>query len=293
MGFGLRSAAPRVRDGLAGDVARGLVDPSSPEAIRRSTDLAGLLTLPAAEPDPSVFLASKNPRLYNPPAVPPRPFEADYPRGAPSDASGKLIFDIEGRPLGARYVVGRNMVGGPEEAISPAQSIAVGTAAIGASPQTVAARAISGDAGRLVRTIDPATGSPQYNIILDRGLPASAAPLVASHEVAHAIDLLSGEIPTEGLNAELRIVYNALNNPQSHGKPFGPENNGYSGQQVQRELMAEAIRAYMANPAYLKGAAPKTSAAIRAAVNANCGPADTVRSRRASTWCGLTQPSQK
>jgi hypothetical protein len=33
---------------LPGDVARGLVDPNSPEAIRRSTDLAGLLTLPAA-----------------------------------------------------------------------------------------------------------------------------------------------------------------------------------------------------------------------------------------------------
>lgn len=33
---------------LPGDVARRLVDPSSPEAIRRSTDLAGLLTLPAA-----------------------------------------------------------------------------------------------------------------------------------------------------------------------------------------------------------------------------------------------------
>lgn len=36
---------------LPGDVARGLVDPNSPEAIRRSTDLAGLLTLPnGAEP---------------------------------------------------------------------------------------------------------------------------------------------------------------------------------------------------------------------------------------------------
>ena len=40
---------------LPGDVAKGLVDPNSPEAIRRSTDLAGLLTLPSvggeASPD--------------------------------------------------------------------------------------------------------------------------------------------------------------------------------------------------------------------------------------------------
>lgn len=34
---------------LPGDVARGLVDPNSPEAVRRSTDLAGLLTLPAVD----------------------------------------------------------------------------------------------------------------------------------------------------------------------------------------------------------------------------------------------------
>jgi hypothetical protein len=32
--------------------------------------------------------------------------------------------------------------------------------------------------------------------------------------------------------------------------------------------MAEAIRAYMADPNYLKTVAPKTAAAIRAAVNA-------------------------
>ena len=34
---------------LPGDVARGLVDPNSPEAVRRSTDLAGMLTLPTLD----------------------------------------------------------------------------------------------------------------------------------------------------------------------------------------------------------------------------------------------------
>ena len=49
---------------LPGDVARGLVDPSSPEAIRRSTDLAGLLTLSAAggEANPDIMGAMSGAR---------------------------------------------------------------------------------------------------------------------------------------------------------------------------------------------------------------------------------------
>ena len=38
---------------------------------------------------------------------------------------------------------------------------------------------------------------------------------------------------------------------------------------VAREYIAEAIRAYLTNPNYLKTAAPRTAAAIRAAVNPN------------------------
>ena len=75
---------------------------------------------------------------------------------------------------------------------------------------------------------------------------------------------MSGKITSDGLNSELRSVCDNLNNPQSYGKPFGPENNGYSGPAVQRELVAEAIRAYMANPGYLKTVAPKTGALANA-----------------------------
>src|SRR5262249_56933557 len=39
------------------------------------------------------------PMIYNPPPKPPRPFEADYPHGAPADATRRLTQDIEGRPL--------------------------------------------------------------------------------------------------------------------------------------------------------------------------------------------------
>lgn len=47
--------------------------------------------------------------------------------------------------------------------------------------------------------------------------------MVLAHELGHVIDQTAGEISTEGLSKELRSVYNDLNNPQSHGKRFGPE----------------------------------------------------------------------
>jgi len=264
---------------LPGDVLTGKTDPNSMEAIQRSASLAGLSVFPALEEgvEPYATLASKSPRMYNPPSVPMRPFEADYPAGGVADETGKLLSDIEGRPLGAKYIAGRNMVGGGEEALSPTQSYEVGAHLSGSLPVAVAPRAIGGDAGRLVRTINPETGLPEYQIFLNKNLSKQQADLVSAHELAHAIDQLAGQIPSAGLNDELRGVYNNLNNPQNYGKPFGPENNGYKGANIQRELMAEAIRAYMKSPTYLKTVAPKTAGAIRAAVNSNPRLSNTIQ----------------
>jgi hypothetical protein len=73
----------------------------------------------------------------------------------------------------------------------------------------------------------------------------------------------------EGLDDELRVIYNDLNNPQTYGKKFGPEQNRYSGPQVRDELVAEAVRAYMSDPNYMKSVAPETAARIREVVNSN------------------------
>ena len=48
-----------------------------------------------------------------------------------------------------------------------------------------------------------------------------------------------------------------------------PQRHGYDSEEVPREYMAEAIRAYMTDPNYFKTVAPKTAAAIRAKVNAH------------------------
>ena len=86
-----------------------------------------------------------------------------------------------------------------------------------------------------------------------RGLSPAAAEKVIAHEFGHLVDDIAGRVPSAGLNAELRRVYNTLNTGQERTRHLtGPQHMGYRGDDVPKELMAEAIRAYMANPSYLK-----------------------------------------
>jgi hypothetical protein len=92
-------------------------------------------------------------------------------------------------------------------------------------------------------------------------------------------------INQDDINDELRCVYNDCNNPDLNKarqvnldvdpsdrpeyQDFGPEQRECFGADAQAELMAEAIRAYMQSPNYLKTVAPNVAARIRAAVNPN------------------------
>ncbi|SDP16934.1 hypothetical protein [Phyllobacterium sp. OV277] len=117
------------------------------------------------------------------------------------------------------------------------------------------------------------------------------------HMLGHIIDHRAGQpcrndsdemisaINQDGINDELRHVYNDCNNPELNKarqvnrdvdpsdrleyRDFGPEQRGCFGADAQAELMAEAIRTYMQNPNYLKTVAPNVAARIRAAVNPN------------------------
>lgn len=213
-------------------------------------------------------LESRSANIYDPLAMKPRPFEADYPQGAHSDEVGRFTLDMDGRPLTGRFVAGRTATGASDTGIPASAHDALGEAGTGRLPQTVAASKIGGDAGRYVVTRDRRSGKViDRDIYVAKGLPSEQSSMVTAHELSHMIDELAGEVPVKGLNDELRTIYNHLNNPQTYGKRFGPEQNGYKGDKVKRELVAEAIRAYMTDPNYLKTVAPKTAAAIRAAVN--------------------------
>jgi hypothetical protein len=223
-------------------------------------------------------MASKSVRIYDPPAKPPRPFTDDYQAGAPADATGRLTHDIEGRPLTARHVVGRRVVGGADKALPTAELDAVTKATTGVGPAAVASREIGNDAGRFKVGYDP-DGQPTYRVYIDKNLDAATAERVLGHEIGHVIDYVAGHakgIAHRGLVKELKQIYNDLNNPNrssqgaaSWARPYRPQDIGYKGDDIPREWIAEAIRAYMTNPNYLKFVAPETAAAIRAAVNAN------------------------
>ena len=82
------------------------------------------------------------------------------------------------------------------------------------------------------------------------------------------IEETAGLIPTKGLMKELSYVYNAMATgaePTQH--LTRPQDFGYTGDHIARELWAEAIRAYMANPDWLKTVAPNVAARIREKVN--------------------------
>ena len=64
---------------------------------------------------------------------------ADYPQGGTTNAAGQLLYDIEGaNPLGARFVVGRQVAGGADTPLPQAALDEITKAATGSGPQSLA-----------------------------------------------------------------------------------------------------------------------------------------------------------
>lgn len=224
---------------------------------------------------------------YSPPVKQQRPFRADYPGGASSAGPERLRLDIDGRPLVARTVVGRRTVGGADEAITPEELDAGATAILGAPLKSLPEGSRrGGEVGEF--TVGRGSAGPVRSIALLASLGAAARHRVLAHETGHLIDDVVGKtigsdefgdiraIPQSGLQEELRRIYHDLNGPASRrGKETarrlqtGPEVYGYPGDEFPAEYMAEAFRAYLTDPNYIKTVAPKTAQRIRAYVNAN------------------------
>jgi len=225
------------------------------------------------------LMQNKSLSLFNPPPKPRRPFELDYPAekwpdGVPVDATGRLTADVEGRRLTAQHVVGRRMMGGNDEAFPTAQLDSLTKALTGQNTQALPPSEMGRSFGQ---TLYNPFGEPEVVRLRNNLAPADAAK-VHAHENGHVIDQIAGPIRIGALYDEFRPVYNTLNNPNRtrngldavpSDQPFGPHSRGYVGEALTREYIVEAIRAYLADPNYLKSVAPKTATAIRAAVNAN------------------------
>ncbi len=220
--------------------------------------------------------ASKSASILDPKPTAQRPFNADYPGPAPSDASGRLLFDIEGRPLQARYVAGRNMAGMVDEPLQAPGSAGIAEfLGVRSSETARSGKELGGDFGRYVSDRYPGTDIRDpgrvKEIFTDKALDATSGARVFSHEVSHAIDDIAGRIPTDGLKKELAGLYEQLNTAGWYkpGRGMTPGGFGYKGGDMDRELIAEAIRAYKRDPNYIKTVAPKTAARIREYVNSN------------------------
>lgn len=217
--------------------------------------------------------------VYDPPPVPPLPFRRQYRSDAPppADSAGRLTHDSEGRPLGARYIVGLTEVDGLNVGLQPEQMADVTRRLVGRDPRRLPGSQLPrGSLG--VTHYDKQTFEPT-GVDIRSDLRPDLLRKVEAHELSHVIELIAKLIPAEPHRAQLRSVYNTLNNPwrtrdgldAAPGSLFIPQqrNREYTGWWGDRELMAEAIRAYLVDPNYIKTVAPELAGAIRDAVNSN------------------------
>jgi hypothetical protein len=297
IGEAIRSDSAKLPDVYVGTNATATAasaGPNVPAQVAESAE-AGSATVPAeskAAPVEADDRSSGNPntselarmiaeakpgRMGPPPPKPQRPFTADYPEEPFTDAQGQLLTDIEGRPLGAKFVAGRQFSGQADVPLSP-KDIKEAIAEVGIGLYQV--KDTHPDVAKTFRKAlrgfydgsNNDNGPPNSRIFLNIGPKARDRDFVIAHEFGHAIDHLAGylsETLTRDEMAELSFVYGHLRSSGKGDQLLQPENFGYLPKLVNSELVAEGFRAYMTDPNYFKTAAPKAAARFRAAVNAN------------------------
>lgn len=260
--------------GLLGLLAGVKPDVSRPvNALKRLAEAPanGKITELFSDANASRFVGREAPKTQQ------RDFASDYPnQSALGPVNSRLTTDIDGRPLASGPIAGRRVVGGLDEAQGHTNALDIG-AAFGVPTRAVPGSAlprdtvgaISSPRGRWAAGDSP---PPDTRIDILQSLDKYGFERTSSHEIGHLLDKVAGNIKTDGLSTELGRLYSELNSRgwvSKWQRGAKPQEFGYVGDDVKRELMAEAIHAYRTNPNYIKSIAPKTAAAIRAAVNPN------------------------
>jgi len=267
-----------------------LLNPRGPDLpgrdVKYGNEISPMMTGPQPDADAleqrrgyALPIPSRSPRTFSEDY---RPSEWDHERRTATDAEGRLLRDMEGRRLRAEYVVGRRHRDGRDVGLQPHEVIDVTTKLLGASPRFLSEDQLR---ERWPRTANPPVGETLRNfpgwpssVNLDARLDPSARHITAGHELGHVIGL-TRDFVTNDIEDELRSLYNTINNRRrtpdgsdaASGSPaVTPETFGYRDPYYARhEYIAEAIRAYMTDPNFVKTAAPNVAAAIRRAVNTN------------------------
>jgi hypothetical protein len=222
--------------------------------------------------EPVMVADSKDIMLYAPPRIWQRPFSFDYRKALKTGDAGRLLVDIDGRPLVAQHVAGRRFAGRADQPLSPADIKDVlnqvdirliPTKKIPGQPDDVMGQYTGYQLGK----------RPVGEIHFKTALTPMDRDLVIGHEFGHGLDHFTRTVSnrlTPAEIAELRKIYPTLRagGPRKTPKPQ-PEDFQYDPDQVNRELVAEGFRAYLTNPNYFKTYAPKTAAKFRSVVNRN------------------------
>jgi hypothetical protein len=241
-----------------------------PESNAASVEAAdrSLANLNASEPARMIARSGdKGSSYYEPPQKRQRPFAEDYHRYQ-TDARGRLLRDIEGRPLGAQFIAGRRFSGKADERVSP-DDIKSALAQLNIPLTYVDPGVLEDRIGGLYTHYSPT--APFGEISINTRYKSSDQNIFTAHEFGHAIDRLAAKELSSTLTQdeifELRDVYNDLRGGAKKGAPWRQPEDAYSWDAVKSELIAEGLRAYMTNPNYFKTVAPKAAAKFRAAVN--------------------------
>jgi hypothetical protein len=180
---------------------------------------------------------------------------------------------LAGRPLIARYIAGRRMTGGNDVGLEPRETYNLIRKIIGTPPELVPNDALQGAYGLYLPRRDDKGLPSRPEVWLNELLSDLQMQRVMAHEAGHMIeDFAVGprRMPIRGLKQELEPVYSTLNSGVEERQPLLlPKDMKYSKSESPFELVAEAIRAYLTNPNYLKTVAPNTAASIRAMVNSH------------------------
>jgi hypothetical protein len=253
-------------------IERAQVDRATVPAENQAGSMKTEERLPADQnaPEPAPMIAqSRDVAMYAPPRIWQRPFAWDYREPPRTDATGRLLRDIEGRPLRADFVAGRRFAGKADEPLSPDD---IGTALEQLDLRLIETPKLptkSAGAVGLYHGYESRAG-PSGDIFIKSTISPSDQEIVTAHEFGHAIDHLSGLLSERLTSAEideLRAVYRTLRAGPRKALYPQPEDFGYADRLVKRELVAEGLRAYMTNPNYFKMVAPRTAAKVRAVVN--------------------------
>lgn len=217
--------------------------------------------------------------IYSPPPTRARTLEEDYPPevwidGVPTDADGNLLYDVDGRRFGTGKIVGRSRIDRPNSPLSSEGEF-------GGLPERLSGKpfAYQNLGGTTVGATRAAITSGMVKptqLLLDDQVLGPDESRILAHEIAHAIEIIGappadmdgyyagrfgiaaggrGTRADDSVSKQLRQIYKDLNYA-----PMGPR---YTGDNITREYWAEAIRAYLESPDYIKNIAPDVARVIR------------------------------